>query len=59
MQRNLGRSDEVRMAERSKAPGSRKYILKKNDQSIHAKPCLKKIVQRMTRFRYENFRTEN
>jgi hypothetical protein len=29
MQRNLARSDAVRMAERSKAPDSRKYILKK------------------------------
>jgi len=33
MQRNLARSDEVRMAERSKAPDSRKYIFKKNTYS--------------------------
>ncbi len=33
MQRNLGRSDEVRMAERSKAPDSRKYIFEKNTYS--------------------------
>ncbi len=33
MQRDLARSDEVRMAERSKAPDSRKYIFKKNTYS--------------------------